>query len=823
MWGRILTAASKGVKATLPNIRPTSPALPLHLSTGRLARLTPSAALLTLSETTILATLSHAPPKHPAPSFLPLLVDFRSKAAAVGIIPGTWSRREQQPATQEIHTSRLIDRALRPALSVPSLTLPPTQLTVSVLSTSLAPSAPLDVLAVNAAFAVVAASALSTAVPPLAAARVALVDGELIAFPDDEQAQKAALSVFAAVNSAGRVLSVSVEAASNAVEENLVMDALRAAVETANRLIPVQEQFRDLTRDMRAADGESAFPRQMPRPATDLVSETPAEDAVAMDEAAEQSVLEHTTRAYEAAFVECRERPGKAHRAAVLTRVQQEIVDAFPHLQMDDVLRVAQSAAKRVHSALVLRDGLRMDGRRRDEVRLVRCESGMLPGDVHGSALFERGDTQVLACATIGLKSQAVRTEQYIEGGGEDKSFFVHYSFPPYSTGEYGRFGGTLNRREVGHSLLAERAIRPVLDFRQGWGAANGRILAGLGSSSEDESYPYCFRLSSEVLASDGSSSMATVCAGSLALMNAGCPIKEAVAGVAMGLITGPRFAEGDESDCAILTDILGAEDHFGEMDMKVTGTSHGVTACQLDVKSHDGVPLQIIETALAEAKTARCSILETMSTSEAGSRTSMPDHAPRVNEVPVDVALAVKTLMKDRAFRLKEIEMRSGARLTLDGRKQVICVKAPNKKSSEKAQDLIRDAMGDLEVGTKAVAMVMDVKQSFAIIEIAEGNASGILHVSKMQMNPTGGAVVASDSVDASESEMSVAGKMRFPDARRLLSKGDVVDVVVLESDRSKGVLRFGLISAPEKGSVRSLEDEIDAVLVAAKSTARV
>lgn len=812
MWGRVLSAASTGITATLSNLRPKRPAQPLHLTAGRLARLAPSAAVLTVSETTILATLSHRPPQSSSP-VTPLLIDFRTKAAAVGIIPGTWSRREQQPALQELLTSRLIDRTLRPVLSAPSLSLPPTQVTVSVLSSTRTPSAPVDALAVNAAAAAIAASPLSKSVPAVAASRVALVQGDLIPFPDDTQAATADLSVFAAVNATGRILSVSVEATRAGVEERLVVGALRAAVEAANDLIPVQEEFCEKARQMRAEEGESAFPREMPHPAQAEVEAGGGEvTAASMDEAAKDAVLEHALREYETAFLECRRQPGKAHRAVIVTRAQQAIIDAFPLLRMEDVLRVAQKAAKAAHGAVLLRDGLRMDGRRCDEVRLVRCETGLLPGNVHGSAIFERGDTQVLACATIGLKNQAVRTERYLEGGGEEKSFFVHYSFPPYSTGEYGRFGGASSRREVGHSSLVEKAIRPVLDFGKSMDETGATSLTQLGMKEGEDSYPYCFRLSAEVLASDGSSSMASVCAGSLALLNAGCPIKEPVAGVAMGLITGPRFAEGDDSDYAILTDILGAEDHFGEMDMKVTGTAAGVTACQLDVKPHVGLPLQIIEAALHDAKIARCSILESMEASGQGARKHMPEHAPRVTEVPVDVAVAVKTLMRDRASGLRDIEEQSGARLSLDGRRQIIRVEAGSKDSAETANALIRDAMGDLEVGTKLEAVVTEVQPSYAKLAIAEGNASGILHVSKMQVNPIG----AADGASTGNSP----DKLRFPDARRLLSKGDVVDVVVLECQRSKNILRFGLTSIQGKRIVGSLGDEIDAILSASQPT---
>lgn len=819
MWGRVLTAAAAGVSVTLPSLRGRASAgasLPIRLSTGRLARLAPSSAVLTASETTILATLSHTTPPATPSSFAPLLVDFRAKAAAVGIIPGTWARRELQPALQETLVARLIDRTLRPALSAPGVDLPPTQLTVSVLSSARAPQAPVDVLAVNAAAAAVAASAVPWG-GPVAAARVAVVDGDVVLFPTDSVLQRARLSVFVAANRDGRVLALSVESGEGAVPEPEVMSAVRAAVEAACNLIPLQDEFREKVHAMREEEGQSAFPRQMPRPAGGRST------GEMVDQGLLEKVRERATQIYDEAFVECRNFPGKAHRAAVVTRAQQAIVDEFADVSMEAVLEEARRAAKEAHRAVLLRDGVRMDGRRFDELRLIRCETDVLPGDVHGSSLFERGDTQVLACSTIGLKSLAMRTVEYVAGGGDSKSFFVHYSFPPYATGEYGRFAGSSSRREVGHSMLAENAIRPLLDFSRVPGRGNDTNMPSAnGDGDVESSYPYSHRLSAEVLASDGSSSMATVCAGSMALMDSGAPLENAVAGVAMGLICGPSFADGNDADYTILTDILGAEDHFGEMDMKVTGTTTGVTACQLDVKPHTGLPVEVIEKALTEASTARSKILEQMECACPAGLRDFPVHAPRVVEVPVDMGVTVKTLMKDRAFGLKEIEDKSGARVILDGRRELLRVEAPNKPISDAAQSLIRDALGNLEIGTKMVARVIEVKPSYAVVNVATGNVSGVLHVSKMQLSPLHQSMSTDgedNDDDSSASEVPI-GTLRYPDARNVLSRGDILDVVVLESDRTRNVLRFGLTTGLKVRGPEHLNDEIDSILAASRPT---
>lgn len=805
MWGRVLSAAAKGVSVTLPAAR-TNPILPIHLSTGRFARLAPSSALLTANETTILATLSHssATPSY----FLPLLVDFRAKAAAVGVIPATWQRRELQPTSQETLIARLIDRTLRPVLSAPNLNLPPTQLTVSVLSSAQVPSVPIDALAVNAAAAAVAASGVECR--SIGAATVALIDGEIVPFPGDEELEEADVSVFLAVNSDRNILSLSVTGERGAIKEALLMQVVKEGIEIASQVLKLQDDFREEARDMRTKEGKSAFPRQMPRPAgqrEDAETEIPGK---VLDD-----IHSKALEVYRDAFTESRHFPGKAHRAEVMTRAQQKLVDEFADVPMDTLLKVAKPIAKQAHRDVLLRDRLRMDGRRFDEIRLIRCETGVLPGDVHGSAIFERGDTQVLACSTIGLKSQAMRTEKYVTGGGESKSFFVHYSFPPYATGEYGRFAGIASRREVGHSDLAEKAIRPLLVFSNPVDHSEKTIRSGV----DDPIYPYVHRLSAEVMASDGSSSMATVCAGSMALMHSGAPLRSAVAGVAMGLITGPRFDDGDDSDYVILTDILGAEDHFGEMDMKVTGTADGVTACQLDIKSHSGLPTKIIEKALFKAQEARDAILVKMAETTTGLE-ELPLHAPRVMEIPVDHDITVKTLMRDRAMGLREIEDACDANLVYDGRKQTIKIEAPSLTSCETAIQMIRDALRHLEVGAKITGTVRDVKQTYAVVTVAAGNVSGLLHVSKMHLNPVGRAIrektKTEDEIDDLHSLPSTM--LRYPDARLYVSPGDTFEVVVLESDRSRNILRFGLCAplASTRNPKAKLEDQIDSILSA-------
>lgn len=675
---------------------------------------------------------------------------------------------------------------------------------MSVLSASRDAAAPIDALAVNAAAACLAASDIAAS--RVGAARLALVGDEVRAFPSDQEMDAARLSVFVAVNGRGRVLSMTAHTADGIVGESEVMRVVKEGVEIAKRFVGLNEQLREQVKELKEREGESAFPRQMPNPAGKREVEEVGEDVL-------EKIRTRARDLWQEAFVECRRYPGKAHRAMLVTNTQQALVNEFEQVPMDDVVETGRQVAREVFGEVLMRDGVRMDGRRFDEVRQVRCETAVLPGEVHGSALFERGDTQVLACSTIGMKAQAMKTEKYIAGGDEAKTFFVHYSFPPYATGDYGRFAGSASRREVGHSDLAEKALRPLLDISSG---AKLDWPGNQSTEADDSQYPYVHRISAEVMASDGSSSMATVCAGSLALLHSGAPLREAVAGVAMGLVTGPQFEDGNDSDYVILSDILGAEDHYGAMDMKVTGTSEGITACQLDVKPHIGLPIQVLEDAFQEAKKARGTILDKMceATKSPG---KMPAFAPRVLEIPVDHELCVSTLMKNRCAGLRQLEEESGAELFYENRKQVIRVQAPNEESAISAARKIRKALGDLEIGSKLTGTVTEVKHTYAIVT-TPGNISGVLHVSKMQQNPVGTSSRSGLTEEDETAENPFSPALRYPDARRVVSLGERVDVVVLESDRSKNILRFGLSSRRTSTQV-DIDSEIESILSAAAS----
>ena len=378
MWGRFTASTTATITATLH----PSHSLPLTLSTNRLARLSPSSVLLNSSDTTLLATLTHDLTKTSIPTFLPLTVDFRTKAASLGIIPNTWSRRELQPTQPEILTSRLIDRSLRAAIAPSKTFFPPSQLCVSVLSTARHSKAPLtNVLAVNAGAACLAASDLN--LPLIAASTVSASPQGFTSFPTDSQLKQSEFSLFVAINHQQNILAMTVDTPTTSIPESRLMDALEHAIKAANPLLQLQKEFRERVHEARKIDGHTSFPRRMPTPANHTIP-------IPVSESIRDEIRIKAEELFQEAFVTSRAYPGKAHRAQVMTHAQQSVIDAFPEVEMNVVLEEAGKAAKKSFRYVLIRDNLRADGRGFDDLRPIRCESGFLPGEVHGSALFER-------------------------------------------------------------------------------------------------------------------------------------------------------------------------------------------------------------------------------------------------------------------------------------------------------------------------------------------------------------------------------------------------------------------------------------------------
>lgn len=789
---------------------PHRPDLGLSLSAGRLARLAPGSVVVNAGGgATLLATATCREG--------PFIVDFRARAAARGVIPSTFPRRETAPAQAEILAARLVDRSLRPVLQSfhKASRNAPNSIDLLLLSADRPLSVSVDALAVNAASAAIAAATArkdSKNIPcfrPVGAARVALVDGKLVAFPSLHDISRSDISLTVAARDS-RILSMGIDAVRVPFPESNLHEILQSAVEVANVMIQSQLNLVDALLDLRETEGQSHFPRDIPSPNSDysVLNENAAKDDKDRFENRRNEIFDVASRLYEEDFVRCRKYPGKAHRAAILTSTQKNLIQKFPDIPLDQILEVGDEAARQAFRRVLVRDALRLDGRLIDEVRSIRCETNVLPGAVHGSSLFERGDTQVLACATVGLKDAAQKVADHVDtvdGLSEAKSFFLHYSFPGFATGESARsILSSASRRETGHGYLAESALRPLL------GTACG------------ESLPFVTRLSAEVLASDGSSSMASVCAGSLALMDAGIQIREPVAGVAMGLVAGDNFPLADPDNCTVLTDILGVEDFYGIMDCKVAGTCQGITSAQLDVKVEEGLPIHTVCRVFQLSKPARLEILKHMNACMGQRREELPDNAPRTLYIPVEQIVVFKELLRDRAARLKQLEAASGARIELDTLSACARIHAPNARSAELASQLVEQALTDIPVGTKLRARVVETKQGYAILESECGLLRGMLHVSKISfqgvlLSPTKQPELNSKSSeghsDAVELEDTPTApeKLRYRDVRHVLKCGDLLDVAVVESCRARNILRFSMIS---KEPFRPVEDGPDCFL---------
>lgn len=810
MWGRVLASRARGVSVDVGGV-PYRPDLALSLSSGRLARLAPGSVVLNAGGgATLLATCSHGDG--------PLVVDFRARAAARGVIPSTFPRRETALAPTEILTARLVDRSLRPAINRHRLSSPNAlgSIDMLLLSADRPLTVSIDALAVNAAS---AASAVATiqqfdddppAFEPVGASRIALLDGKIVAFPSLQDIFEADISLTVAARDSN-IIALGIDSVRTPYPESDLQGILESAVEVAGAMAKCQVDLVNAVRELREVEGRSFYPREYPDAKNIGAPESGAtegeEAAPKLPAHMRDKIFQVAYSLYEKDFVRCRANPGKAHRAAVLTNTQRTLLASFPDVAVNSVLEVGNEASRSAFSKVLRRDNVRIDGRRHDEIRAIRCETDVLPGAVHGSSLFERGDTQVLACATVGLKDDAQRIADHIDtmdGLSGAKSFFLHYSFPGFATGESGRSVLTNeSRRETGHGHLAESALRPLL------GKSGGHAL------------PFVARLSAQVLASDGSSSMASVCAGSLALMDAGVEIQEPVAGVAMGLVGGEKFPHSDPEDCIILTDILGAEDHYGYMDCKISGTSGGITSAQLDLKSDAGLLLNVVGRVFERSRPARLAILELMNGCISEQRSQLPDNAPRSLHIPLEESVAFKELLRDRAAGLKQIESAAGVRIQLDSQGGCARIHAPNAKAAELASQMVQQAVRDVPVGTKLRARVIETNPGYAVLETENGFLRGTLHVSKMNLRDEsqnlGGlrdfASTAQKSMNEGSDGMTGGAprSSRFSDVRHVLKQGDTLDVAVVESCKARNILRFSMISRPP---FRPLEGMGDAFL---------
>jgi polyribonucleotide nucleotidyltransferase len=663
----------------------------IRFETGRLARQAAGSVVAYLDDDTMLlsaTTVSKQPKEHF--DFFPLTVDVEERMYSVGRIPGAFFRREGRPSTDAILACRLIDRPLRPSF-VDGLR---NEIQVVVTVMSLNPADLYDVVAINAA----SASTQLAGLPfsgPVGATRVGLVDGQWVAFPTHEQLERAVFDMVVAGRIVGddvAIMMVEAEATENVIDlvaggaqaptEEIVASGLEAAKPFIRSLCLAQQQLADA-----AAKATAEFPLY-PAYQQDVY------------QAVEQAVSDDLAQALTIAAKLDREARLDELKASVLDRLAADEAFAGREKEIGAAFR---SLNKKLVRQRILRDKVRIDGRGLTDIRSLGAEVAVVPR-AHGSALFERGETQILGVTTLNM----LRMEQQIDSLSPEthKRYLHHYNFPPYSTGETGRVGSP-KRREIGHGALAERAIVPVLPKR--------------------DEFPYAIRQVSEALGSNGSTSMGSVCASTLALLNAGVPLKAPVAGIAMGLVS--DHVDGEDRYVA-LTDILGAEDAFGDMDFKVAGTKEFVTALQLDTKL-DGIPSEVLAAALSQARDARLTILEVIA--EAIDKPDeMSPYAPRVTSVKIPVD-KIGEVIGPKGKMINSITEETGADISIedDG---TIYVGAADGPSAEAAiQKINAIANPQLpKVGERFLGTVVKTAAFGAFVSLLPGK-DGLVHISKL------------------------------------------------------------------------------------------
>jgi polyribonucleotide nucleotidyltransferase len=643
----------------------------LVLETGRIARQADGAVLATYGETTVLCTAVAAKSAKPGQDFFPLTVNYQEKTFAAGKIPGGFFKREGRPSEKETLTSRLIDRPIRP-LFVPGFRNE-TQVVCTVLSHDLENDP--DVVAMVGASAALTISGIPF-MGPIAGCRVGYIDGEYVLNPTIDRLPRSHLDLLVAGTGDG-VLMVESEA------KELPEDIMLGAVTFGHKgFQPVIDAIIEL------AETCAKEPWTLAEP--------PANKA-----AIEQRLREAIGPQIEAAYRE-RNKQGRSNQLDAAKASAATLFDADAEQAL--ALKLFKDIEKEIVRGAILRDGTRIDGRDTKTVRPIECQVGLLPR-AHGSVLFTRGETQAIVVATLGTGQD----EQIIDAleGEYRENFMLHYNFPPYSTGEAGRMGSP-GRREIGHGKLAWRAVRPLLPSK--------------------ESFPYTIRIVSEITESNGSSSMASVCGASLALMDAGVPLVRPVAGIAMGLIKEPEAF-------AVLTDILGDEDHLGDMDFKVAGTERGITALQMDIKI-TSITEEIMRVALDQARDGRRHILGEMAKALTGARDEVSENAPRITTITIPKD-KIREVIGSGGKVIREITETTGAKVDIndDG---IIKVAAVDGNAAKAAIDWIRGIVAEPEVGVIYNGKVVKVVDFGAFVNFL-GSKDGLVHISELAAQRVG------------------------------------------------------------------------------------
>ncbi|MBN2105087.1 polyribonucleotide nucleotidyltransferase [bacterium] len=669
----------------------------LKIETQRMAKQANGSVLVQLGDTVILATAVASSSAKEKMGFFPLSVEYREKAYAAGKIPGGFFKREGKPSEKEVLSARLIDRPIRPLF--PKDYNREVQVAITVLSSDRENDA--DVLGTIGASAALSISDIPFE-GPIGAVHVGRIHGEWVINPKFSQLEQSDMNVVVAASEDAIAM---VEGEALEISEADMLEALEVGHEAIKKIIALQNE---------------------------LIKEVGKSKQAIISEEIDKTLIKKVKQLAEGNLMDALKNKNKMDRRdaknMLLDQIQAKLAEEYPEHEYE-INEIFNDTEKELVRSMILDKQQRIDGRGLDDIRDIFCDISVLPR-THGSALFTRGETQSLTVATLGTKVD----EQKIEGldGSSWKSYMLHYNFPPFSVGEVKPFRGP-GRREIGHGNLAERAIKPMIPA--------------------EAAFPYTIRIVSDILESNGSSSMATVCAGSLSLMDAGVPVKSAVAGIAMGLVK-------EDNKVAILTDILGDEDHLGDMDFKVAGTKNGITAFQMDIKI-TGISSEIMASALEKARVARMKILDIMDQTIAEPRENMSPYAPRIILIKIDME-DIGLVIGPGGRMIREIVEKSGAEVNIedDGTVQIA---AEDENACNQAIDMIKALVQKPESGKIYNGKVKKITNFGAFVEILPGK-EGLLHISNIshqRINRVEDHLKVGDEVKVKLLSMTPDGKM--------------------------------------------------------------